>query len=281
MKLNARLSLRYSDFRAPRGVAAELEMIKRNGVLVYGYAKYADMLDYYARNLPVHENKPVFVSYHTSDKRYKAHANLLLMGLNALGLDYFVADIGEPDKVWVHNVQWKARQLLAARKAHPGRPLVWIDIDAEVLRYPYFLSGLECDYAIVRTDRYRDWGNLIYFQDTPAANLILSLWAEYNEAHPQVWDETILTWAWHTAYCRLPCVSTMFIPPNGPIVYGRGARGIIRQYNASNGRHDMNYEVTARRFSTKFRHAVMNYNFTREFTFADVYDNHAKPWRNI
>lgn len=266
-----------SSIRRQRNQGHELVVQKWNGTLLFGYLHWAKSLEYFREERKPY-NKPVYVSYHTDDPVYTRYANRLRRSLDALGLEHEIVNIGKPHPIWVHNVQWKARCLINAMDKHK-RPVVWLDADSVVAKEPHFFNyRMDTDYMIVRTDRYRDWGNVVYFNNSHAGRTILNLWAAYNEKYPQCWDETILTWAWHTVYVHEPYVKTMFIPSRGPITYGNNTGGMIHQFNASAGRHDARYELSARKFTPRFMRAIRMLDFSKAFDFEGVYDASIKSF---
>lgn len=153
----------------------------------------------------------IFLNAHSPDDLYREQAKRLIASCATFGLDlrvYEYLDLGS----WQANAQYKAYFLFKMRQAFDG-PLVWLDADAEIVRFPglfFELAGeAESDKSRVTSDespatrvtRHSSpvtdidfaghWlgdrellSGTLWLGDTPACSELLARWVEENHRVP-------------------------------------------------------------------------------------------------
>jgi hypothetical protein len=138
------------------------------------------------------------ISFYTTGENssYQAEAELMVESLEALGLDYHMAEI--PDQGgWQKNTAFKAAFIHSKRKELRG-PLLWIDADAYVHSDPTaYFTKMEKDgfdfgahffmgpakghrFHEVREEGWRLLSGTTWWGDTPKALQLASAWAQMN-----------------------------------------------------------------------------------------------------
>lgn len=136
---------------------------------------------------------PLFVNFHTSDAGYTEEARGLVESLGAHGLDFDSVAV-PPFESWVKTCSYKPAFVQAMRKKHAGRPLVWLDADARVLRYPDLLMTMpaETDFAAHWLRNYELLSGTLYLGATLTADRLIDSWAAACAASPDEWDQRVL-----------------------------------------------------------------------------------------
>lgn len=97
---------------------------------------------------------------------------------------------------WARNCGMKATFLRRAIDANPGRPLVWLDADAEVLAPIGQMKHIDCDIAVrFRRDRHGNQELLsgtILIQPTDLAQRLVNRWQYFQQQMPCDWDQQVL-----------------------------------------------------------------------------------------
>ena len=135
---------------------------------------------------------PIFFAYHTTDDYYTEQAKLLTDSLDKLGLDWHLTT-GPPDN-WLAVVRLLPQKILDFYES-TDRPVIFVGADTEVLKWPYELLNVwDHDVAMPFADHrpQRQWYNtgVLLFNDTPAAEKLLRLWAAMTNGPPLNWNET-------------------------------------------------------------------------------------------
>ncbi len=138
---------------------------------------------------------PLFVSYFTENTPYEALAARLRASLDRLGLPHRIEGIPSRGS-WVANTGLKAGFIERVWQGSDG-PICWIDADAEMLRVPHVVFDNPFDFAIVRRHGWYDISSFVYLGKSDAAGRLVSDWARICREHPNVWDQVLLTLAWH------------------------------------------------------------------------------------
>lgn len=145
-------------------------------------------------------NDPLFVSYYTPD--YAKRAKVLLRSLNSFGLEYDVREIPERGS-WQKDSQFKAKFVWDRlvenfdRTSEKGRPIVWLDADAEVLQRPVYFFNSEadigvCEYKHPQRDISEVLSGTIYFRNAVKTHRVVDAWIEECNANPDLWDQKCL-----------------------------------------------------------------------------------------
>jgi hypothetical protein len=132
---------------------------------------------------------PLYTSYFTPN--YAGHAASLIASLDALSLPHDVRPVG-PFASWQAATHHKPAHLLGMRGQYPGRPLVWLDADARVLRKPELFDSLDADFAAYWHHGEELFSGTLYFGATDAATQLLKAWAAGCAATPAVIDQRVL-----------------------------------------------------------------------------------------
>ena len=158
---------------------------------------------------------PLFVTFFTP--RYAAEADGLRQTLDAFALPHLlqpVADLGS----WQLNTQAKSRFVLGVLESHPGKPIVWLDADARVRKYPaLFDPPPGCDFAAHWLDNgsCKPWELLsgtLYFSGSDASIALAGDWANECEKSPDDYDQLCLDRCVQRA--KAAGLKVLYLPPS-------------------------------------------------------------------
>lgn len=130
------------------------------------------------------------VAFHTEDRLYEFHAELLRRSVGRLGITLETESIKPRD--WLGAVAYKPEFLMRVRERTEG-PVLYVDADAFVHADPTeALSGTAADIGVhVRQDGEVLSGTVLV-GDSEAARELLAEWACRMRASPGVWDQRVL-----------------------------------------------------------------------------------------
>jgi len=140
------------------------------------------------------------VAYFTNDDIYGPCAVRLIESLDNFGMQYDVVEIDNFGS-WQANTQFKSKFLKAKLLENPGLPIVYLDIDSEVVRNPTLFSQIETDIAVYYMDHHlykkeRKKNELIssvvYFGNTEGSMTIVEKWIQKCKVDPNTWDQKLL-----------------------------------------------------------------------------------------
>lgn len=139
--------------------------------------------------------EPIYVSFYTPD--YAEQADRLLLSLKRWDLPNHVQEV--PDLgTWVKNCAHKPEFILSMMQRFPGRPIVWIDADGEVVGRPDFMRMYPSMCDIARC-KYKWWNGktevlsgTLYFGPTAGAEHLLKSWQVQGQFQPDSWDQHTL-----------------------------------------------------------------------------------------
>lgn len=177
--------------------------------------------------------EPIYVGYYTPGA-YEGEWAGLRESLEALGLehDYRRVEAGS----WQEVTQRKARVMQEALERHAGRPVVYLDVDAVVLRRPVLLDGLRCDVAASVWPGGELLSGTVWWGPGPKAREVVEEWIRLNEAYPErlpdgreAWDQRTLRLALRRvegvefeelppAYCYMIGLSQRRFPELDPVI---------------------------------------------------------------
>jgi len=144
-------------------------------------------------NIP-RSRMPTVVAYYTP--AYHEEAQRLRLSLRGWGLRRHLVPVADRGS-WQANTQYKPQFLLDMLDRCASQPLLYVDADATMDRFPYLLEELDaaCDIAIHR----RDWSRkgkppetlsgTIYLRNCRKVHELLKLWRSINDEHPNEWDQ--------------------------------------------------------------------------------------------
>ena len=198
---------------------------------------------------------PLIVGYYTLATPYEQEAKSLRLSIEVMGLEHEI--LGVPNLGdWQKNTQYKAVFLRERMKAHPGRPLLYIDVDAILIHPPELLARpMGCDIAACKFGGSLRSGT-VYLAGTPKCRELVEAWVALNEKYPErlpngseAWDQRTLQMAVEqvpdvrfsplpTEYCWIAGLTAREHPGvdmNPVIVHTRGAYRLKAEVNAQAG----------------------------------------------
>jgi len=122
----------------------------------------------------------IFVSYYTISTGYEKEFHNLEKSFKEFNLEYEI-DAIQSQGDWFANCFYRATFLKQKLLRHK-QPVVWIDCDAIVRRYPEFLFQLNCDFACyihTRKSKVKElFGGTMYLNYTENSFKLLDLWCQ-------------------------------------------------------------------------------------------------------
>lgn len=152
----------------------------------------------------------LFVNCHTFN--YSETAERLIASLEKFGLEYDV-ETYEDRGSWVANCGYKAEFVKKMHQKH-GR-IVWLDADAEVRKEPALFKSLHADVAFHRFKSKELLSGTLFFNDTEAADRLISAWVDRNAELPEQWDQKNLD----DAVKCFPNLIVSILPPEYCFIY--------------------------------------------------------------
>jgi hypothetical protein len=145
-------------------------------------------------------SKFVVIGYYTEGSGYAQEAAKLKISADRFGLESYILPVPDLGS-WQKNVQFKAEFILQMlddpRTA--GRPVVYVDADAEFKAYPELFDRTQSSFACGFLDHQkfgrlrRPWreliGSTLYFANNGVARGLLIGWITENKHHPEIWDQ--------------------------------------------------------------------------------------------
>ena len=131
---------------------------------------------------------PTVVAYFSP--AYKDEADRLIDSLRPWGLKREIVPIPGFGS-WINNVRYKPTFLLEMLDKVEG-PLLYLDADATVDRYPSLFDGMEGDIAVHLRNGRELLSGTIYLNNTDATRSLLKLWERECKDNPDKWDQRCL-----------------------------------------------------------------------------------------
>ena len=161
--------------------------------------------------------KPIVVSFYTPDGPYPEYAARLEASCKALGLDHLITEMPGHGS-WVKNVAQKG-PYLKRWMLTLDHPILWVDVDAEILSEPVIVTDVDEDFAIYADIKPRKWKPVgrarslelpvawpdpprwfltgtVFFNNTPMARTLLDTWASMCEEQPTSYQQLLLQQCW-------------------------------------------------------------------------------------
>lgn len=132
--------------------------------------------------------KPVYISYYTEGTFYEEVAQGLSASLKKFDLAHKI--YAKPDfKDWDKNVRQKPR-VIADALSEFSQPVVWMDADAIIEKYPAVFDDLDCDLGChIRTKGgFGIFGSTLYFGNTLISKEMVADWVERCDRQEKVLD---------------------------------------------------------------------------------------------
>jgi len=151
------------------------------------------------------------VSYYTENTGYEREVKGLKDSLRRFNLEYDIEAIDDLGG-WQKNTHYKARFIKAMLEKY-RRPVLWLDSDAIIHRYPFLFNNLDADMAchFKRGDELLT--GTIYFAYSEKALELIDLWIRANNGKSYEWEqrnlqEAIKNWDGKIeklppAYCKI------------------------------------------------------------------------------
>lgn len=122
--------------------------------------------------------RPLYTAFYTKGTLYEQEAERLRTSLNAQGLEHVIRSV--PDRgSWIANTRHTAEHICEMLANYSDRPLVQLDADAVVWKYPWLFDDLWKDDADIAV-HYRQGRELLngtlWFNVSPAAREVAELY---------------------------------------------------------------------------------------------------------
>ena len=204
--------------------------------------------------------RPLVIAYFTEDTPYEDEAEVLKLSLESVGYSYMICGVPNLGS-WQKNTQHKAHFIQEMLRKHPGKPLLYLDVDAVMVQPPDILDNLEADVAAVHfacraggTPGGELLSGTLWLANTPKCHEVVEKWLELNETYPEVlpngkeaWDQRTLAMALKCTpgvrFVELPQSYTFIIeltqrrcPAVSPVImHTRGAKRFKNKINGKKG----------------------------------------------
>ena len=126
------------------------------------------------------KNDILFVSMFTAGTPYEEEVKSLQKTLDGFGLPYEIVGLRTQGS-WEKNTQMKPQVIKGIMDKH-NKDIVWVDADAEILKYPELFYSLDCDIAF---HYIKEWNEkmtgTMYFKNNTISREVLNKWIALNE----------------------------------------------------------------------------------------------------
>lgn len=146
--------------------------------------------------------EPLFVGYYTVGTPYENEADSLRVSLDGLGLAHDITGIDNRGD-WQKNTQAKSDVLLSFIDKYPNRKLVYVDVDAFVLKKPVLFWDLSCDIACTLFNNSELLSGTIFFQATAKVRWLFQRWQELNRQYPLALPDGRAAWDQRTLHMAI------------------------------------------------------------------------------
>lgn len=134
----------------------------------------------------------IICGWYTPD--YRPWRDRLVENLDACGLPHDVVEVARPLGGWEKTTMLKARQVLSAMTRHPGKTIIFLDVDCLVVDADKVraLAAIKGDVGFYLRTKFRRGGDVRFgtrsgtmvFQPTPGARQFAELWARLSDIAP-------------------------------------------------------------------------------------------------
>jgi hypothetical protein len=150
--------------------------------------------------------RPVVVGYYTAGTSYAQEIVEMERSARFFGLDVDIVEV-EPRGDWHYNCMLKGHVVREMMEKYQGRPILYLDADSRVRRYPTLFDNYAVDFAYCTFD----WDNIpgtgrrgkevssavMYIRRTPATIELINRWCDANERNirdgQRVFDQVVLS----------------------------------------------------------------------------------------
>ena len=163
------------------------------------------------------------IGYFTENTPYEAIGADFSAHLTSRGIDHDIRGVPNLGS-WLKNTSYKSKFVRDMLREVPGRPVVYLDVDAEIIEPPVLLDNLDCDIAASIFATWELLSGTVYFNPTPKTLECVDRWVELCEQWPDrippgvmgqypngeaAWDQRLLSLAIH----RTPGIRFTELPP--------------------------------------------------------------------
>ena len=131
---------------------------------------------------------PLVISFFTIGTPYQQEAKRLIESCERFNIEHHIVGIA-PGENWTATCALKGPFVAECMRKFE-RPVLWIDVDAEVVRFPSLFENLECDVAAYRGRRLLS--GTVYFGNSDAARNVAEDWSNRCVRRSGVWDQLLL-----------------------------------------------------------------------------------------
>lgn len=181
----------------------------------------------------------IIVGYYTVETEYEDAAQVMRKSLEKFEIDYDLTPI-ENKGSWYKNTNYKPTFLREQLKKHAGKNIVYVDCDAEFLRYPILFEKFEGEVGVYLFCRsfYNQSGHplevlsgTIFLKNCEAVSILLEKWERECRSHMGTWDQKSLEKVLAGNYTKLPAqyctiIDTMRHIQNPVIVHFQASRNV-------------------------------------------------------
>lgn len=141
-----------------------------------------------------HPERPLVIAYYTIDTPYAHEAESLKLSLESKGYSYKVFGVSNRG-TWQKNTQMKAEFIAQMLEMHPGRSLLYLDVDALMVHPPTMLDGLGADIAAAHFIRSNELlSGTLFLGNTDKCREVVDRWIRINADYPKFLPGRKLAW---------------------------------------------------------------------------------------
>lgn len=134
----------------------------------------------------------VVVSFYTENTPYETEVRRLIDSLKVFKVPFYMEPVKNLGS-WVKNCNYKSEFCKKMLQTY-NMSIVWLDCDAEVLKYPSLFNELDdYDMAVATSHKLSNpteiLSGTLFFNNTPGAITLLDKWIEECKLNPVKWDQ--------------------------------------------------------------------------------------------
>ncbi len=136
--------------------------------------------------------RPLVIGYYTVGTSYEQEIKGMVQSARAHGLEVHIEGIASEGS-WTKNTYYKARFIGRKLLEYPNRPLLFLDADSRIRRYPAWFDNLPADFAATEF-KWGEWGKkgrpneistaVMYLRSVPAVRDLVREWIRRNDSTP-------------------------------------------------------------------------------------------------
>jgi hypothetical protein len=172
----------------------------------------------------------IVVGYYTKNTLYEKEVKRLINSLRRFNLPYHIEAI-ESIGPWIANVNYKPKFCKKMLESY-NKPILYLDSDAVVRKYPKLFDIIDCDIAIHYRNGVELLTGTLYFNNTSPARRIIEEWIKQVEKNPSDPDQINLA----KVLPRLEGINVFILPPNYCQIYDimrSAGKPVIEHFQAS------------------------------------------------